>query len=424
MAKAGRKTKSEIQAGFAKRDITPPMPFPMGGMATRKERMADKVRDPLYARTLVFSDGKTTAAVISTDLLLTTLPLRDAVEKRVADRGVELSGLMITATHTHSAPGGYWDTESAPLFLGRYRQSVFDYFVEQMADAVVEAFHDLQPAQMSFGAVQTEGLNYNRRHADAPVDRSLGVLNIKRAKKDVTVVTFGAHPVTVAFRQYNTASADYPGELIKSIEAGGGHGMFIVGPVGAVNVLFPEGPMDIEVHLKMLTRLLREQVDIAAQNAKPVSADDVAFAFGETSVEIIIPRLFTEEKAWLDALLYPLRLWVRRFGRRGMGGRHITRVPVLRVGELIFTGFPSDMGPSVGFAARKLVEESGRLTFCTASQTDDYVGYVHMPEDYKLLEWENKDARWMCVYENAMAFGGRNMGVKLVEAFKKGLSEV
>ncbi len=424
MATKKSTTKSPVQAGFGIKDITPPLPFPMGGMAGKEERLADKIRDPLYARALAFSDGKKVAAIVSTDLLLTTVPLRTAVEKAVAEAGTNIDGLMISATHTHSACGGYWDTLSAPLFLGKYRQAIFDGLVEGIASAVVEAVNDLHDAEFSFGSVQTQGLNYNRRHKDAPIDRSMGVLKIKRPTKDITVMTFGAHPVTVAFRQYATASADYPGELIKSVEAGGDHGMFIVGPVGAVNVLFPEGPMDIEVHLNLLTRLLREQVDAALKEAEPVEANDVAFATGETSVEITLPRLFNEQRAWLDVLALPLRLWVRRFGARGLGGRHRTRVPVIRVGEMIFTGFPSDMGPGVGFAARKLVDEAGLKTFSTASQTDDYVGYVHMPEDYKLLEWEDKDARWMCIYENAMAFGGRNMGVKLVDAFKDALAGV
>ncbi len=419
--KKATQTKNTLEAGFGKRDITPKMPFPMAGMAGKKERLAESIRDPFYARALVFSDGKTVAAVVSTDLLLTTKPLRVAVEKAVAEAGIEIAGLMISATHTHSAPGGYWDTESASLFMGKYRPSIFKGMVEGIAGAVIDAVKDLHPAQLSYGVTQTEGLNYNRRHKDGNIDRSMGVLKISRSNRNITVMTFGAHPVTVAFRENNTASADYPGELIKTIEDDGDHGMFIVGPVGAVNVFFPEGPMDINVHLKILTRLLREQVDIAAKDAEPIKGDDVAFAVGETSVEVILPKLLTADKAWLDILLYPLRMYVRRFGRRGIGERSVARVPVVRVGELVFTGFPADMGPSVGFAARRLIEQSGRKTFCTASQTDDYVGYVHMPEEYELFEWEDKEARWMCIYENGMGFGGRQVGVKLIEAFKNAL---
>lgn len=405
--------------GFGKKDITPPLPFPMAGLAGKKERLADKVRDPLYARALAFSDKAKTAVIVSVDLLMITFDLRTAVENLLDKENVKIDGLMISATHSHSAMGGFMNKPSAKLFMGAYRPELFNLLVEGITCAVKEALEDLQPAELHFGEVQTEGLNYNRRHAKGPIDRTIGSLRIKRKGKDIQVVSFGAHPVVVAFREYATASADYPGQVIRKIEEDGTEGMFLVGPVGGVNVFFPEGPMDLEFHITLLARLLMEQVEAADLNAKPFTEHFVGFGLAETGVEVVFPRLFPDTKYWADVLLAPLRLWVYRFGKGGMEQGHKALVPVLRLGDLIFTGFPADLGAGVGLAARKKIEDAGCRCVVVASQTGDYVGYVHLPPEYQQFETEDKSALWMNIYENAMGFGGRNMGIKLLDAFEK-----
>jgi len=414
----------KFRAGFAKREITPPLPFPMGGMADRRERLADRVRDPLYARALAVSDGCVTAVLVAADLLLFVTPLRDAVEQCLRSTGAKFDGLMLSATHTHSSTGGFWDTPSAPLYLGHYRQAIFDHLKENIAAAAAEAIADLRAADLSFGETATTYLNYNRRDKDGPIDRTLGVLTIKRRPDVIRAVFFGAHPVGVAFREYNTASADYPGELLKLLEAEGDKALFVVGPVGGVNVLFPEGPMAVDVHLALLARLMREEVTRAVAAQTPVPPGEVRFSRGDFSLSVVAPRLLPDRLDWLDGALLPLRLWVRRFGRRGICGEHAARVPVLRVGDLIFTGFPADLGAGIGLAVRRLVAERGLRTAVAASQTDDYVGYAHLPEQYQQLETKDKSAMWMGIYENAMAFGGRQVGAEMLAAFRRAFAEV
>ena len=404
-------------AGFGKKDFTPPLPFPMAGMAGKRERLADKVRDPLYARALAFSDSKSTAVIVAVDLLMITADLRRAVEDSLRKENVIVDTLMLSATHSHSAMGGFMNKPSAKLFMGAYRPGLFDLLVAGIAAAATEAVSDLQSAEFSFGEVQTKGLNYNRRHAKGPIDRTIGSLHIKRKGKDIQLVTFGSHPVVVAFREYATASADYPGEIIRKIEQQGSEGIFLVGPVGGVNVLFPEGPMDLEVHLLLLTRLLMEKVEEADSNARSVTKATLGMGSAQIDVNLVFPKLFPDSKSWADVLLAPLRLWVYRFGKGGMDEGHKIPIPVIRVGDLIFTGLPADLGAGVGLAIRKKIEESENRCVVVASQTGDYVGYVHMPPEFQQFETEDKSAMWMNIYENAMGFTGRKTGLKFVDAF-------
>ncbi len=120
----------------------------------------------------------------------------------------------------------------------------------------------------------------------------------------------------------------------------------------------------------------------------------------------------------------PLRLWLRNFGRKGLRDSSETRVPVLRVGDLVFTGFPADLGAGVGLVTREHIAAAGLRAAVVASQTDDYVGYVHLPPEYEQFETKDKSAMWMTIYENGMGFGGRQMGVDMLAAFDRALAEV
>ncbi|NLH47414.1 MAG: hypothetical protein GX444_02310 [Myxococcales bacterium] len=422
MARNKKANHRNLLVGFAKRDLTPPLPFPLAGMATKQERLAERVRDPLYARAMAFGNGRRTVLVIAGDLLMITAPLREAVERRLAERQVQYAGLMLSATHSHSSTGGYWDAPSARLFMGAYRPEIFTRLAEGIAAAAEAAVDDLRPASLDYGETQTSYLNYNRRFKEGAIDRTLGVLTVRREDDTLRVLTFGAHPVVVGFRDYHAASADYPGELLKTFA--GEDGLFLVGPVGGVNVLYPEGPLDGDVHLHLLARLLREEADKAIAVAQPVHGDAVAFAAGEMTVRIVAPPLLPDRLRWLDAALYPVRLYVRHFGRGGLRDGMPARVPVVRVGDLVFTGFPADLGASVGLAARVKIAARGLRPAAVASHTDDYVGYVHLPEDYQQFASADKGEMWMNIYENAMGFGGRHVGIELLDAFEGALAEV
>lgn len=417
--------KTKLRAGYAKRDITPSLPFPLAGYAARSERLADTVRDPLTARAVVFAAGGKQVALVSVDLLLISVPLREDVARRVREAGVRLDGLLLTATHTHSSLGGYVEGDSARLFMGAFRPALLAALAENIAATVIVASRNLQEASLRIGRVETVGLNWNRRHRAGPVDRRLTVVTVRRGKTNLRLISFGAHPVVASERERHTASACWPGELMKSLEDEGDEAMFIVGPVGGVNVLFPEGPMELDVHLALVARLLREQLALAVADDKPLRGEPtVAFAQAEVPLEIVVPRLLPARLAWLDTALTPLRLYARNFGRGTLPDRRATQVPVLRVGRLIYTGFPADLGAGVGLVARQLIEQHGYRTGAVASQTGDYVGYVHLPEDYERLPQGDHDALQLTVYENAMGFFGRDTGLKLLDGFKQALSAV
>jgi hypothetical protein len=63
---------------------------------------------PVEARALVVAGagGRPRVGLVSLDILIATPSLRDAIRERVAP--LDLDGLIVAATHTHSGPGGYF----------------------------------------------------------------------------------------------------------------------------------------------------------------------------------------------------------------------------------------------------------------------------------------------------------------------------
>ena len=96
--------KPSLRAGAFAQDVTPEK-FPVsvnGGFADRK---ATAAHDPLHARCLVLDDGKTKIAIVVVDSCMIPRELLDAA-KALAEKktGIPADNILISATHTHTAP--------------------------------------------------------------------------------------------------------------------------------------------------------------------------------------------------------------------------------------------------------------------------------------------------------------------------------
>ncbi len=138
-----------FRAGAAMADITPPLgEMVVGGFAPFP---ATAIHDKLYAKCLVLDDGETQVAVVICDNLGIVRQVYDDARKMIAEE-TKLSpdNIVMAATHTHS--GTRSSTERYAPLLAR-----------GIADAVRNAYTNLEPARIGWGGVDEPSELFNRR---------------------------------------------------------------------------------------------------------------------------------------------------------------------------------------------------------------------------------------------------------------------
>ena len=126
--------ENDLRAGAAAVDISPrALPAIRNGGFIQAQW--DRVDDPLHARCLVLSAGNETIAIAIVDSCMFPTDICDAIKSRVTKQiGLPPNRILISATHTHSAPS----VMSYCLGSGR-DEAYVEYVVPRVADAIVAA---------------------------------------------------------------------------------------------------------------------------------------------------------------------------------------------------------------------------------------------------------------------------------------------
>lgn len=146
-----------FRAGAYAIDISPlKLPVIINGGMT--ERIADKITDRLHARCLVLDDGTTQVAIVVVDSCMVPRDLLDEAKELARQAtGIPTHRMLISATHTHSAP-------SVHGCLGSDKDEEYARFlVPQIAKGIAEAQRRLQPARIGW-AFGEDRKNVHCRH--------------------------------------------------------------------------------------------------------------------------------------------------------------------------------------------------------------------------------------------------------------------
>jgi hypothetical protein len=406
-----------LRVGFARADVTPALGAPLSGVVSRRGRFADRVRDRLHARALHMRAGGVEATLCAVDLLLCTARLHEEVARRA---GVARDSLLLSATHTHSGPGGYWDAGRGRLFMGPYDARAFGELAERIAHAVTEARRAHAPARLLGATGRVAGASANRRRLHGPTDPELTLLRVETHEGAIDLVSFSAHPVIGCIREPHTVSADWPGELCARIEARGRRALFFQGAVGGLSPIFPEFPMRYDEHLDLMTTLLERGVERAEAALAPVCATPLEVRVVAVPAEPRCNVFAAPGALWrlADAASWPLRRYLATMARQARD-TPVAPLHLLRLGEAALLGTPCDLGVTVALALKRVLREAGVRLPAVGSQANAYVGYVHLPEDY--ARTPEPGFREMAYYENAMSLSGHDCGRRFVEAMRAAL---
>ncbi len=152
----------EFRVGAAVVDVSPTQ-FPIainGGMTSRQ---ATKINTPVNARAIVMSQDDVQVALVVVDSCMLPRELLDEAKAMASQRtGIAADQIMISATHTHTAP-------AAMSCLGTDADPEYRVYLRiKLTEAIEQAQSQLEPAQVGWGLANAEHYTAIRRWIRRP----------------------------------------------------------------------------------------------------------------------------------------------------------------------------------------------------------------------------------------------------------------
>ncbi|MFT5471501.1 MAG: neutral ceramidase [Verrucomicrobiales bacterium] len=148
---------AEFRAGAAAEDVTP-TEWPLAMRGSFRPQLTESAHDPLHSRAVVFDDGKTRIAIAVVDSCMVGRDVLDRAKEIAAEKtGIPTERILISATHTHSAP-------FANASNGTPEELAYQKLLTAgIAESIVKAAAALQPAEFGSSGQDLPDEVFNRR---------------------------------------------------------------------------------------------------------------------------------------------------------------------------------------------------------------------------------------------------------------------
>jgi neutral ceramidase len=247
----------QVLAGVGRADITSPTGYYMQGWV-RSDAVLRGVHTRIENRAVVLSRGGHKLALVASDLNGIAGGVVAAAADKLKARGFSEADIIVSASHTHAAPSGYYTfntyntvfmttgTPTAQNVSGAIDPQLYAFEVRQLVLAITRADDDLAPARIGWATAHLEGLTANRsleahlrdhgivkdygtgKVSDDPdgyvhtIDPEVQVLRIDKrigsAYKPVGIWSTFADHGTVNKYTYGVYNADHHGSAIRVVE--------------------------------------------------------------------------------------------------------------------------------------------------------------------------------------------------------------
>ena len=370
----------DLKVGTAKIDITPPLGCNMAGYAGR-DRGSETIADALYAKALVFDDGDTRAAILTTDLIGVEATFVDIVRQAIEERTkIPAGNVMISCSHTHFGPEVRVSRATSP---DNPKNRVYaNMLVEQLTTVTQLAQQGLQPARVGAGKGIADQVSYNRHTIRpdgsaqtsyrlpgpstdltfGPYDSTVRVLRVEGITGELaaSVIHFACHPVTTTDQMY-TISADYPGYAMGMVEQEeGGTCLFGLGCAGNIVPIQREGR-----YPRMIGKT------IGGEAIKVLQWIEI---LDETQVRVVHQKCSLELKKAID----------------GKATEEID-LQCIAVGSVYFIGLPGEIFVEIGFDIANRAQQENLFVM---SMTNGSIGYIPVEIAYKQGGYESNSSRF------------------------------
>jgi len=319
-----RPVNSELTAGLAVVDITPPVGYRMSGYF--HERLSTGTSNPLRAKAMVLRQGHTSAALVFCDIIGISLDVSSRARRIAAKRtGIPAENILITATHSHTGPlysgalrKHFHDLATAEH--GRDPYEKVDYsseLVKKLVRVISQANKKAKPVQLKAGVADQQNLSFNRRfhmkdgtvrfnpgvmnpdivRVAGPIDPDVGIVFFNKAgggSPEAALVNFTLHLDTVGGSKY---AADYPFYIEQSLREKYGDDfvlMFGTGACGDINHI------DVEKKERLKTDFIGKTLAQTVK-AKAESLDNVpepSLAVRSETVHVPLQNFSPDKVAW------------------------------------------------------------------------------------------------------------------------------
>jgi hypothetical protein len=321
---------AELLVGTVEVSITPDKPVPLAGQM--HTRISKRVEAPVMAEVLALESRQGQKAVdqvifVTCDLAVLRGGVIELIRQRIKPRlpDFDTSKLVMSATHTHSAPTlveGVYELPKGDIM--RPTQYV-EFLVDRVAEGVVKAWQARQPGTAGWGlghavvaqnrrAVYADGHAQMYGKTDRPdfrglegyEDHGIQVLCFwDRNEKLVATAVNVACPAQEV--ESNLAvSADFWHEVRKRLRARQGNGLVVLGWIGAAgdqspHLMYRKQAEERMRQLRGLTRLeeIGRRIDLAWQEAYEVACKekhaDAVLKHQVRSIELPSRKVTAEE---------------------------------------------------------------------------------------------------------------------------------
>lgn len=453
-------SQRKLFAGAAMANITPALGCAIAGNMTYTP--GSEIHDELHVRSLVLDNGRTRLAFAVVDSCMVPGDVIQRAKQLIQQHtGIPPVNVLVSATHTHSAP------PSTHLFQSLPDPAYVEWLITRIADSVRMAVNHLRPARVGWGIGREESLLFTRRYflkpgtmppnpfdrtdelvkmnpgvgnpniirPESAIDPDLGVLAVESLEGQPICVlgNYALHYVGGVGRGH--ISADYFGVWANSMArlaglARGAYPPFVAiltnacsGSTTSVNVHGPKTQQPPYVKMQWVADIVaaeafrtwrkiqfQDWVDLGATQeelefgVRLPNADDIAFArkilaAAPSSGQLQELRQIYARETVILSESYPKTVK--------------TPIQALRIGQLGIATFPGEAFAELGLAVKA---NSPFKSTMLIELANDYRGYIPTVEAHEHGGYETWRAKSSYLEKEAAP--------KMIAAAKRGLAEL
>jgi len=372
---------SKTEVGWSQFSIVPDYPLPMAGYKPRGH--FTDVHDTVFMRVMAIDNGAITAYLISADLLLFPPLLKDLIVSQLPQPSAEF--VYFSATHSHTSIGSWDPSLLGDVLMGEYDKA----WIEDIANKTVEHMgraKDLsQPAEISYWDVDVEKYIGNRIESDSPVDGKMrGISVVRNDSSKAVLYALGAHPTLIS-KRLTSISADYPGEVVKTLSQEYDFVAYMAGTVGSQRFKGFIDSYDFELTEKvgdLFSSYILSAPQVSLPEKVEIKTGKVKFEHGASQL-----RLLNDVK---------LRDWVFGAVSRPLNAE----LTILQIGNVLMIGTSCDFSGELAVVEHlEAIANQNNLKLIITSFNGDYTGYITEDSHYNTSDDEEVMAlNWVGPY--------------------------